>query len=1550
MIRFATVLAPIVILLFWGGTYLLACAEFLANPGVPLKMAYKTPGGELEITASSYVLNTKSGDVTVVQPKVVGPDKSVLFYADRVEALGLPLLISDARKAVVKVRNAYATLQRGSDGKMDLLNYLPEQEGPSGDFPFAVQIDRAKLKYVDLTGTEKWTQNLALANIQVDGVGDRWMASGSGTLEKVGDLSLSVQNQPNTGLWLRGKTDRLELVDLFRAFRKTPEGRQTPELSDIDANSLVVRGPFELFLPSKSPARLQVDLSAEAEGFRYGKDIQAQRLEFNGLVSADGARGRLDASDNGLVADFTGFVTWKDAFGLDGVLNATAPRTQSLPKLLRDQVPQNLAVAGPIRYAGKLSYQEKPGWELSGNAQAGSISAYEEIVLSPSIDVNYSGSKLALKATNGVWRGSSVEGSLSLDSQTQRLSGALKLPNLNLSNLARRFHIDGLQGTGNLNLLLTGSVEKPVAFIRAQSNGSYLWNTDLPAATGRMVLAATLKDNRLRFEQAYIVTSAGSVSASGTYNLGTEQLNLVAVGSGIDLDRMNTDLEGIGRFKANIGGSLAKPRYSGSAELFGLTVQEQPIPVITTSFTGDLQSVVAQNLKVVKGASQANGQVSVRFKDMALNGEFQALGLQLSDFLGEQYLATIDLSDARLSGTLSNPSFSATAKASEIVLQNNKMDSASAIISFKSNLLEVDDFVAKIGEGGIEGFVSYDVSKGNGQANFTAEKIALQNFVPPNLGASLIAELSGEAGITFDGTGLKLGSGEGKLANVSINDTELGGGDWKFSANGEEVTGEAFVGTLGSSFDLTGFRYDLDSREVGGNAWVRNVQVQDLYKIGKQYLPSDNTQLATLFSQISGTLGLSVDLGGTVDNLSLSEGSFLAENLNYNLSETTYRPVGTLKADFQRTGKKWDINSLLWQGGPLGLDAKGTFTESGPIFIEGRIEDLDLSYLSLYSDSFTNLVGKIDSDFRLSGTTDEPLLQASPVSDNKAVTYLVRSHPGSDGQPVVDQGIPTPGIGVLTKVPDPDKPDQYKQILANPFNFSFNELSLSNWTWQGGGLEGLASLYFEGYSGTLSASLPFRYPFDLVPGAPVSAKLLVSNREIKDISQLATVFDTARSEGRIFGEVNVSGTKENLLTVGNVQLDAPQLVVKEGGQVFENAKANVGFEPQKLVTSLSATSANGGTVNGTASAQIPSLDEILRMFRGGTIAEMFSSPVMGALETNNLVTNLKIGTDGNVASTVSGKLDLAGTLKEPSIKGSVRLDKSSIVMPSEFAAPKDSGSLGINPEFDIRVQTNSPATFKSSTAEIDMAGGGTIQGNLNSLDVNALLRVTKGSLRLPTTRVTLEPGGTIRPSFAMSNGVSDARLDVELEGKTRVVAASRYGEGAQRYDVTLDVRGDLLKDGGLTLNATSDPGDLTQDEILALLGQVSLIEGIASGVQSGNAESQIRDALVGIAVPYLLDPVTSKIASAFTLDYLTLDINALDGASIYFAKTLGRNLTLQGSRQVSQVDQNYPIKYDLRLSYQYRFGNRADRRRLNFLIGMDETRPWKIAVEYNFRF
>ena len=55
-------------------------------------------------------------------------------------------------------------------------------------------------------------------------------------------------------------------------------------------------------------------------------------------------------------------------------------------------------------------------------------------------------------------------------------------------------------------------------------------------------------------------------------------------------------------------------------------------------------------------------------------------------------------------------------------------------------------------------------------------------------------------------------------------------------------------------------------------------------------------------------------------------------------------------------------------------------------------------------------------------------------------------------------------------------------------------------------------------------------------------------------------------------------------------------------------------------------------------------------------------------------------------------------------------------------------------------------------------------------------------------------------------------------GRTAVTAQSPSGT-IQRYDINLVVRGDLLKDGGLVLTATSDPGDLSRVLKILVMGR-----------------------------------------------------------------------------------------------------------------------------------
>jgi hypothetical protein len=229
------------------------------------------------------------------------------------------------------------------------------------------------------------------------------------------------------------------------------------------------------------------------------------------------------------------------------------------------------------------------------------------------------------------------------------------------------------------------------------------------------------------------------------------------------------------------------------------------------------------------------------------------------------------------------------------------------------------------------------------------------------------------------------------------------------------------------------------------------------------------------------------------------------------------------------------------------------------------------------------------------------------------------------------------------------------------------------------------------------------------------------------------------------------------------------------------------------------------------------------------------------------------------------------------------------------------------------------------------------------------LVVLGGTVRLPTATVRVEPGGTLRLRYNTDPaGETLAALDVNLVGYTSLTALE-YGDIPQHYDITLTIRGNLLDEGHTQILAESDPPGLSQDRILAMLGQADLIAALAGSVSKLEASRELRNALAGYAVPALLQPVTAAFAKGLGLDYLNVEYDPYSRVTLSFAKELNKQLTLQGRRQVSPPIPGYRPQFDLRLVYRLPFGGKA-LKRTAVSVGVDQDRPWKVGFEYGFRF
>jgi hypothetical protein len=364
-------------------------------------------------------------------------------------------------------------------------------------------------------------------------------------------------------------------------------------------------------------------------------------------------------------------------------------------------------------------------------------------------------------------------------------------------------------------------------------------------------------------------------------------------------------------------------------------------------------------------------------------------------------------------------------------------------------------------------------------------------------------------------------------------------------------------------------------------------------------------------------------------------------------------------------------------------------------------------------------------------------------------------------------------------------------------------------------------------------------------------------------------------------------------------------------------------------------------------ASLKTLGESLQSFN---FDQLMQVPVKGGVTLNTFSAKQDAGDKGSLSMIGNGTVLIGGTVASPLLSGEIGIYNARGKLPDAELGTATGGTFPINPRFDLKATLQNPAKVTTSAAELSVIGSGTLKGSLTRPQAEGELEALGGSIRLPTARVRIEPGGTAKVSYAAGRGggAPAVSVDVDLEGRTHLTAL-RYGNEVERYEIILTIRGDLLQEGGLTLLARSEPDDLGQERILALLGQTEVLSGLLEQGLGGDAEQKFRQALTGAAVPYLFERLTGNLANTLGFDYLTLELDPLQQTSISFARSFGKGLVFQGTRQISEPLPGLPQKYDLRLVYRLPF-RRGIFERVNFSVGTDELRPWKLAVEYTKRF
>lgn len=1495
-------------LALWGASYAWGCVQTLAGPAGPIdEFELATPGGKVFVHLDSYSIDLQNNRGLFRGLIVHGPDRAILASAG--ELIVDPLIpVGDGSAAKVHVRNVFARVVLDSTGQPAALKLLPESDDEPSTSAFAVQVENARVEFVG-TGTKTpWRAVAQIGTLTANGADGRWIASADTHWGTEGDVFV-VASADDRGLSLKGTFDQWQAAPFLAYYAQTDAGRDLTGLDKLRAASMTATGPVHASLPQEGPFALWANLEVSGRNVRY-EEMHADALEADGVATHRGFEGVLVANEGPNKVTFEGAALWEADFEAAGKLAVSTPSPRRLPLWIARSIPPDLDFQDGT-FDGWLRWKDDQP-HVQGRVTAKHALWGAEALTEPTLDIDADTKVLSARVRSGRYLGAPVTGALRADLSGGGLVGSLNVRDLDVAQVAAKGSQTGWHGSMSGTALVSGTLKSPEFDMRVKGSVSYDGPDGRGLALGALSASGLWKEGVFELRQGSLVGPLGAASAEGSWTQATGAVSGEIFGSGWALDALSSNVQGTGAFSGTLAGTLDDPRIAGRAEVYGLVAAGQTVPLIVAELTADRKQVVATRLEAAKGSARSSGSVGMRFEDGALFGEIRGSGFQVAEWFGNEVGGAVDLDRLAVSGTLDKPLMEAALSSKSLVAYGVRIDSADIRITANRDAAQLERIELVTGGGTVSASGTFDFIKTEGYVRGDADSLPLSRLLATHFDA---VDVDGGIGGTFEAhvtpDGLANLAAQGSLAGVVVNGVPFGGGSWTMNSELGVWTGDAMLGQLERFVEIPRFHFSQPDRTLFAEVGAYQMAIDDLVDVVRRYVPSLSASLAERLDTVDGNLDAHIVAQGPLNDPVLDIDVLQADSLVLG-----GRSLGRVDAAAIRSEGTWNLHRFDWTGGPGTLAVTGTIAPGGTLDVDGELSNFDLSLLTLIEPSLGPVKGQIERfSFLGSGLTDSPEFAAT-----------LKGYVGEAGE----------------------GPDASRSLL----DVNLDSISLG-----GGLLDAGGKLTYAGVRADLAARLPFSFQGGLPRDKPFEVALSLPRRDMTpaEMSELMGSLDTDASKIAVEGGLKVAGTLDSYRVTGSAKVSAPQVALQGGQTSLEGLEASAQLTDRTLALDVRANSSAGGGVVAKVGTVGTDVQKRLTDFAAkygddpkGALAELLGTPLAGSVDIDQLRVRHDAGPNGSADVMAQGKIAVTGTVQAPNLKGDIEVTRANLVLPSEPVETVASGPPVVNPQFDLHVVLLEPASMRASTSTIEMLGDGQLVGTLSAPDLTAMLNVVRGAVKLPNARVALEPGGTMRLRYqGFEDQLAVARLDVDLEGRTNVTAL-RFGDQVERYAVTVYIRGDLLEDGGIRMTASSEPADLDSDRILRLLGQAELLEGLASVLKPGE-KGQFQSALTSLAVPALFDPITERVALSLGLDYLSIEFNALDQTTIGAAKSLGKGLILSGRRQISDPDPGFPQRFDFRLSYRLPVRNRV-LGRTTVVVGVDQDRPWKIALEYGIRF
>ncbi len=1506
-----SVVGPALILAAWGGVYIVACLLTLSAGGVPLEMQYVSKGGDLLLRADSYHFDLPQNILRLEKVSILEPNGRQLAS---VRNLLVRDIVPGRRPIVARAQHVVARLERMADGHFRFEDYLPTTKPEESKIPYRVTLENLSLLYEDHSAGGTWRRWIASGSVGIVGVGQEWSANGSAKIERAGNLRWSARMIPPEGLALGCELGSAEMAEILSHFRGTPEGRAVPELAQLSAGSLRLTGTGSIVIPDAGPVRWWASVTGAATRFAYGAEVQASHVAVFATVGADGARGRVIADAQGSSATFDGSFRWGEHLRVAGTLDARVASAAALPAFLRHELPSTVRFGGGV-YNGWFSYGANEGLRLSGEAGANSASWEGREAQRVAAQVDVSDRRVVASSIQGAWQGSAVTGALVYNVESGVIDGHFETPDARLGNVLREFGVETIDGSASVRAVLSGRTNLPMVVIRAEGRGRSR-QPGYEADLGNFQLGGTYTPAAFSVDRFTMVGPSGGATANGRLDLKKKTADVDLLATGVPLQSFFKEISGSAAFSGTVGGPMSDLRAKGQLEVFAAKMSGQDLPFARGDVEVDRKGLQATRVLAFKRGAQANGEGRVSFQTRKIDGTFQIQGIDLADYPPNSISGIASVSGGRLTGTLDEPALQAAIQANHVAAYGVAMDRFLADATLSKGIVTISNASATTETGSVTGSGVLSMTEESGSFSLTGTALPLRSLLAQTLKeVSISGLLDGKVTGRFDHGAFQQVDATGDLTNLKVNEAFLGSGPVTLKTEGSKWVASLFLGDTESYLQVPALSFEPATKTVEGDVVSDNLKASILYDSFSRYLVDEDGRnilpesIAQRADEFQGRVDLDSHLSGPLESLDFDIRSLTVEKMDLGGHD-----AGRLVAKGSRKDQIWTIDRFDWTGGPAVVKlSSGRVEEHGQIALDGEIRDLNWKWLAPFRPEFAKVEGRSDIPFLVQGQTRSPEILASASYEEGEASARIS---------------PWPGVAVTVRNP----------------KAKTRRVDLQNIRVAEGAIDAEGVFNVEGFTGSLGARIPFHYPFEILDGEPISAIAKIPERQLSSLTELLPFLEPTQTNGSVSATVQLSGTRSQLLAQGSLEAKAESLAIRNLKSTLTNVDLKAGFQNERVSIEASGGSSSGGTF---ATEDVGfSIDNLEDAFRD-SFSVLLQNGLFGTFKLNGLRMDYVDRQNGLMTGTASGALVLGGTLAEPSVSGGLLIEQADLVTPSNYQPSETATVLPIDPRFDVSFFTANNIRLRAATGNFELTGAGSLTGNLSAPTFTSNLEVQKGSVRLPNARIFLEQGGLVAITYRVSpTGATVARVEVDMTGRTQVSAEGLSGV-VERYDVALGIRGDLLAENGLQLTAQSDPPDLSQDRILAILGQRDVFAGRPG--EGFRADRQLQSALLGLAVPYFAGSFMEQVASRLGLDYINIEYNAFDQFAVTAGITLGRDLILSGRRQLSSPLPGEPPKFDLRLSYRPPFRNRA-LRKFTLSVGMDQDRPWKISVEYGIKF